>query len=87
MKGVLVYIWVNMGCVNYMMSHTPAVNSNVNNYRNAPDNLNCMWLTHLTTKNSLSLPTVYAGQLLCGNLDSWWMPQIIWFVVVSYLYF
>jgi len=30
-----------------MMSHTSAVNGNVNSYRNAPDNLNCMWLTYL----------------------------------------
>jgi hypothetical protein len=47
MKGVLSYIKVNMGCAKCMMCHTSAVNSNVNNYRNAPDNLNCMWLIHL----------------------------------------
>jgi hypothetical protein len=41
MKGVLAYIWVNMGA-NCMMYHTSAVNSNVNIYRNAQDNLNCI---------------------------------------------
>ena len=49
MKGVLAYIWVNMGCANCMMTHNAAVNGNVNSYGNAPYNLNCMRLTHCTT--------------------------------------
>ena len=73
MKGVLSYVWVNMRCANCMMTHPSAVNGNVNSYSNAPNNLNCMWLTHLTIQNCLSVPAVwYAGQLLCGNIDSWW---------------
>jgi hypothetical protein len=42
MKGLLSYIRVNMGCANCMMSHISAVNSNINSYRNLPDNLNYM---------------------------------------------
>jgi hypothetical protein len=62
-----------MGCANCMMSHISAVHSNVNSYRNAPDNLNCMWLTHLTTEQSYC-----ANCMICctttvhGNLGSWW---------------
>ena len=41
-EGVLSYIWVNMACANYMMSHTSAVNGNVSHYWDALDNLNCM---------------------------------------------
>jgi len=52
MKGVFLYIWVNMGFANCMMSHTSAVNGNVNSQRNALDNLIHMRLTHFTTQNS-----------------------------------
>jgi len=45
----LSYSWVNTGCINCMKSHTSAVNGNVNSYRNAPDNLNCVLLTHFNT--------------------------------------
>jgi hypothetical protein len=42
-----------------------AVNGNVNSHTNAPDNSNCMQLTHFNTENSLSVPNVWhAAQLL-----------------------
>jgi hypothetical protein len=62
-----------MGSANCMMSHTSAVNSNVDSYRNAPDNLNCMWLTHLTTEQFICANSVMCyTTAVTGNLDSWW---------------
>ena len=56
-----------MECANCTMSNTSAVNGKVNSYRNAPDNLNCMRLTHLTTENSLSV-----SQLTPPNKGRYW---------------
>jgi len=45
MKGALLYIWVNMGCANCMMSHTSAVNSSVNSYRSTNHCcINCLYI-------------------------------------------
>jgi len=67
MKGVLSYILVNTEGANCTMSHTSAVKGNVNSYRNAPDNLNCMRLTDLTTENSLTV-----SQLTPLNKGRYW---------------
>ena len=49
-----------MVCANCMMSHTPAVNGNTNSYRNVADIVNCVWLAHFPTQNS-----VYHAGYLC----------------------
>ena len=73
MKGMLSYIWVNMGCANCMMSHTSAVNGNVNSYRNLPNNLNymadsCHYIGQFNCSNCMICCTA----ALSLSLDSWW---------------
>ena len=47
--SVLSYSWVNMRCAICMMSHSSAVNGNVSHLWDTLDNLNCIYLTHVTT--------------------------------------
>ena len=61
-----------------MMSHTCAVYSNINSYGNAADNVNCVWLAHFTTKNSVNCEG-YLCELsymqyaaVSENIDSCW---------------
>jgi len=69
-----------MGCANCMVTNTSAVNGNVNSYRNAPDNLNCIWLNHLTTEQS-----ILANCVICCTAGG--MTQIVWFVVANVFIF
>ena len=57
-----------MRCAN-CMTHTSAVKGNVNSYRNAPDNLNYMWLTHNHTEQSICASCVICcTTAVSGNL-------------------
>jgi hypothetical protein len=62
-----------MGCDNCMMSHTFAVNGNVNSYRNLPDNLNyvaesCHHIDQFISPNFMICCTA----AISWSLDSWW---------------
>ena len=73
MKGMLSYIWVNMGCVNCVVSHTSAVNDTVNIYRNLPDNLNymsdsCHHIDQFICSNCMICRTAAVS----WSLNGWW---------------
>jgi len=73
MKGMLSYIWVNMGCVNCVVSHTSAVNDNVNIYRNLPDNLNYMSDScHHIDQFICSSCMICHTAAISWSLDGWW---------------
>jgi len=73
MMGMLSYIWVIMRYSNCVMSHTSAVNGNVNVYRNLPDNLNymsgsCHHIDQFICSNCMICHTAAVS----WSLDGWW---------------